>query len=405
MLIAGDMNADPAVIPCLAKGISAGRYVDLALAYSLSAGLTPDATCRFSRDELTGSRRDFFVGCTNALAASDACFVTDRWFTPHFSVVARFCIDAWMADVPCPIVCQPVWLACWLDTPDRSSSSAARVVQDVWDVCRDELGVVPEEVVLALRNAVSRSSVDDFWTIWSQSAEEGLFRAYSKAGGPTAAGSAAFLGRCLLRIRNRRLGGRTFGSRGSSRFFRAGQGDEVDVHCAQYIVNSSLAPVVLFCRRLKSVADVLKGIWSEGFTQSRCDALLGYWEAVCRHGPCGPISSLRPWDKWIHPGLHGFYKWVFDSLGLLNDFLRQVAVSRRDIGLRKWVSWLREDLSSRPYAWLRPDFVPPSPFLVVKDPETESSRILVESHLIDAEYRKAWMPFFCRSGQPVVTAD
>ena len=38
----------------------------------------------------TGSRWDFFVGCPNALAASDACFVTDRWFTPHFSVVARF---------------------------------------------------------------------------------------------------------------------------------------------------------------------------------------------------------------------------------------------------------------------------------------------------------------------------
>ena len=32
LLIAGDWNADPAVIPCLAKGISAGRYVDLALA-------------------------------------------------------------------------------------------------------------------------------------------------------------------------------------------------------------------------------------------------------------------------------------------------------------------------------------------------------------------------------------
>ena len=38
MLIAGDLNADPAVIPCLAKGVSAGRYVDLALAHSLGAG-------------------------------------------------------------------------------------------------------------------------------------------------------------------------------------------------------------------------------------------------------------------------------------------------------------------------------------------------------------------------------
>ena len=62
-------------------------------------------------------------------------------------------------------------------------------------------------------------------------------------------------------------------------------------------------------------------------------------------------------------------------------------------------------MSSWPYAWLRPDFVPPSPFLVVKDPQTGSSRILVEPHLIDAEFRKAGMPFFCRSGHPVVTPD
>ena len=51
------------------------------------------------------------------------------------------------------------------------------------------------------------------------------------------------------------------------------------------------------------------------------------------------------------------------------------------------------------------DFVPPSPFLVVKDPQTKSSRVLVEPHLIDAEFRKAWMPFFCRSGHPVATPD
>ena len=137
MLIDGDLNADPAVIPCLAKGISAGRYVDLALAYSLGAGLTSDATSRFSREEGIGSRP---VGCPNAPAASVACVVTDRWFTPHFSVVARFCIDAWMADVACLIVCQPIWPACLLDTPDGSSSSSTRMVQDVWDVCRDELG-------------------------------------------------------------------------------------------------------------------------------------------------------------------------------------------------------------------------------------------------------------------------
>ena len=112
------------------------------------------------------------MGCPNALAASDACFVTDRWFTPHFSVLARFRTDAWMADVACPEVCQPIWPACWLETPDRSSSSAARVVQDVWVLYREELGV-------------SRSSVDDFWSTWSHHAEAGLLLAYCMAGGPT----------------------------------------------------------------------------------------------------------------------------------------------------------------------------------------------------------------------------
>ena len=405
MLIAGDLNADPAVIPCLAKVISAGRYVDLALAYSQDAGLAPDVTCRFSREEGTGSRRDFYVGCLGALAASQACYVTERWFTPHCSLLARFRIGACVADVACPVVCQPIWPACWLDTPDRSSSSSTRVLQDVWDIYREALGVVPEDVILALKDAVSRSSVDDFWSIWSCSAEAGLFRAYSLAGGPTAAGRSAFLGRGLLRIRSRRLGGRAAGGTASSRLYRVSHGDEVDKHCAQYFVRSSLSPVLLFRRRLESVADVLKGIRNKGFTQSRWDALLGLWDAVCRHGPCGPLSSLHPWDSGILPALHGFYKWVFDSLGLLNDFLRQFVVSRRDVGIRKWTWWPREDLSSRPYVWLRPDFVPPSPFLVIKDPQTKSSRILVKPHLVDAEFRKAWMLFFCRSGHPQVSAE
>ena len=101
---------------------------------------------------------------------------------------------AW-PDTPCPESLEP-------PTPPTPPPPP----QDVWDVYRDVLGVVPEEVVCALREAASRSAVDDFWSIWSRNAEAGLFRAYALAGGPTAAGSSAFLGRGLLRIRNRRLG-------------------------------------------------------------------------------------------------------------------------------------------------------------------------------------------------------
>ena len=128
LLIAGDLNADPAVIPCLAKGISAGGFVDLALAYFMGAGRKPDATCKFRFDECAGSGRDFIVGCSDALAASTACRVTDRWFTPHFSVFASFCIDNWTAEVSCPVATQPIWPACWIDSPDRSPSSLSRAV-------------------------------------------------------------------------------------------------------------------------------------------------------------------------------------------------------------------------------------------------------------------------------------
>ena len=204
------------------------------------------------------SRRDFSWAVLVFLLLLGLVMSLIRWFTLHFSLIARFRIGAWMADVACPIACQPIWLACWLDIHDRSSSSSSRLVQDVWDVYRDELGVVPNVVVLALRDAVSRSAVDDVWSFWSSNAKAGLFRAYALAGGPTDAGSSAFLGRGLLRIRSRRLGGRAAGGTSSSRLYRVCQNDEADKHCAQHFVNSSLSHVLLFRRRLSPLLMFLK---------------------------------------------------------------------------------------------------------------------------------------------------
>ena len=161
---------------------------------------------------------------------------------------------------------------------------------------------MPPDLVRALRDAVSGSNVDDLWIIWSKSAGSWAF--WSVLSGWW----SAFLGRGLLRIRGRRLGGKAVGRSGAGRLYRVSQSDEVDVQSVQYFVNASLAPVLLFRRRLKSVADVLKGIRNNGFPQSRWEALLGYWDAVCRHGPSGPICSLHPWDGWVPPDLRGFYK-------------------------------------------------------------------------------------------------
>ena len=53
-----------------------------------------------------------------------------------------------------------------------------------------------------------------------------------------------------------------------------------------------------------------------------------------------------------------------------------------------------------PYKWLRPDLVPPAPFLQCKPHLTPvGSGVLADPARIDEEFRKAWLPSFCRSGQ------
>ena len=73
-------------------------------------------------------------------------------------------------------------------------SSLSRAVQGAWDIYREELGVAPPDVVLALRDAFHRSDVDGFWTIWSKNAK-GVSLVHIVGPGPTAAGSAAFFGK------------------------------------------------------------------------------------------------------------------------------------------------------------------------------------------------------------------
>ena len=47
-LLVGDLNVEPTKIPCLAKGISVGLWVDFEEAWALAAGLNPAPTCKRS---------------------------------------------------------------------------------------------------------------------------------------------------------------------------------------------------------------------------------------------------------------------------------------------------------------------------------------------------------------------
>ena len=262
------------------------------------------------------------------------------------------------------------------------------------------LQYVPTEVRQQLHWAcLEESNVDAAWDTWSSAAEAGLLGAYKAAGGPCPQGDAPFLGRGKAVFRTRLIGGRAPG-----RVHRPAMADTIDSTNCHYFVNSSLSPVVLFRRRLSSVGDVLKGIRKNGFSTARWQALMLRWAAVCRQGPTGPVVTLDPWRDWLPPDLHGFFTWVFDSLKVLDEFISHVAIARRDASILSWKRWLNEDLSSRPFQWLRPDLVPPAPYLVCDPKQTPGgSGILVQPSLIDAQFRKAWLPFFRRGERDPVS--
>ena len=164
--------------------------------------------------------------------------------------------------------------------------------------------------------AVSRSSADDFWSVWSSNAEAVFFGPFLKLEVPLKLAALLFLAEVCYEF--------VIGVWEAELWTAGGPVDCIwlaGVMRWMCIVPSTLLtlPLLLYCSSVGalSLADVLKGIRGKGFTQSRWNALLGYWDAVCRHGPCGPISSLHPWDTWIIPDLRGFYR-VFDSLEVVD---------------------------------------------------------------------------------------
>ena len=127
--------------------------------------------------------------------------------------------------------------------------------------------------------------------------------------------------------------------------------------------------------------------------------LTAQWDRVLALGPMYPVTldDLSLDRAW---GIGAFFHAASDVHRRLSDFIHQVVVHRRDEAIRGWRNWIREDPSVHPYRWLRPDLVPPAPFLQCEPCLTPGgSGVLSDPARIDEELRKAWLPYFCRSGQ------
>ena len=206
-LLVGDFNVEPTKIPCLAKGIMAGLWVDLEASWALASCRNPGVTCRQDWGSTIGSRRDFMVGCPRVAAAVSGCEVMrDRWVVPRFAVRTCFDYSRWLARVSLPDQRSPLWLASWLPVPEKSRWSKAAELQRVWDVFDDRLQFMSWDDALNLDDSLANGDVSLAWMIWSSAVEAALADAYRFAGGPVP-DSGFVLGRGVFRSRSVRLGG------------------------------------------------------------------------------------------------------------------------------------------------------------------------------------------------------
>ena len=222
--------------------------------------------------------------------------------------------------------------------------------------------------------------------------ESALVDVYSFSGGPDPC-HGLVLGRGVARFRRVPLGGCKV-----RKVRRSG----VDVHDAADVFlyrDSSIAPLLDMRRRIRAVIDVLGAMIRDGVSLARSVELTCQWSRVLAIGPLHPVT-FGDFGMVQGVGIGEFHRIVSDLHRRLSDFIHDVVVHRRDEAVRGWRNWVREDPLIHPYKWLRPDLVPPAPFLQCDAHLTPGgSWVLADPARIDEEFRKAWLPYFCRSGQ------
>ena len=312
----------------MAKGISAGLWVDFEEAWALVAGLQLAPTCKRGWTAAGGHRRDFILGSPPAAAAALLfCKVQlDRWIAPHLAVRALFDCGRWESWVTQLVQCTPLWLASWLPAVDQGRSSKSAEVQRVWEVYDERLQFMSRRDASLLDESLGLDEVSMAWAVWSRAAESALADAFRFSGGPLLA-KGLVLGRGSAVLRVVQLGGPRV------RRARADVSDALDVADVFLYCDSSVAPLLDMRRRFKAVMDVLGAMVRHGVSLSRSVELTAQWDMVLALGPMYPVTledlSL---DRALDIG--AFFHAASDVHRLLSDFIHQVVVHRRDEAIR-----------------------------------------------------------------------
>ena len=233
---------------------------------------------------------------------------------------------------------------------------------------------------------------------WSTAAEKALADAFQLAGGPVPS-RGLVLGRGMVRLRTVRLGGPIV------RSVRRNAADVGEVDDVSLYRDSSAAPVLDLRRKLKAVLNLLDAIVRCGASLSRDVELSHLWDCIVRLGPLGSVS-VEEYVAARACGVGESRRLVAGLYGRVSIFVRGIVAHRRNVGITAWRSWLREDPLVHLYRWLRADRLPPSPFLQCDRVVTPGGAgVVADPPGVDEEFRKAWLPYLCRSGQRETSLD
>ena len=184
VLVAGDLNVEPQVIPFTAKALKFGHLVDLDEAFSMGLGVLPLLPV------------DLMSAVLLALEGISSWFAQVHWL---LVLVVR----SWKtggSDLISLLVPRLGWelgllsfrllepfllLPLRVGYPDRSRHSLSKSVQGAWQIYFDVLRLVPVDVRVQLHQACHVDlNVDFAWDVWCRAAKSNLLQAEKAAGVP-----------------------------------------------------------------------------------------------------------------------------------------------------------------------------------------------------------------------------
>ena len=351
----------------------AGLWVDLEASWALASGVQPAATCKRAWDSDGGHWRNFMVGCTVAAAAVLSCGVQpDRWVAPHLAVRTLFDCVRWTCRVTQPVHRTPLWPASCLPAVEKSRGSKSVEVQRVWEVHDDRLQFMARHDALLLGESLGADDVSKAWLVWSDAVETALADAYRFAGGPVPT-RGLVLGRGSALFRVARLG------RQKIRKARSNVADAHDAADVFMYRDSSIAPLLDMRRRFKAVVDVLDSVIRSGASLARSVELTVQWDKIHAVGHLYPVT------------LEDFRLARICGLGEFHHLIGGV-VHRMGMGLYGGGGIGCGRILVHPYECSIPTVC--NPLLT-----PGGSGVLADPARIDEGFRKAWLQWFCRSGQ------